>query len=367
MELKNSHSYQNILDEIIDLSLSSVPPKNNLKRKHKYFDFDIQKGIEISDEEEKEIKNKVWGELTIKDLTTPHSQLIQEATSILQELTDFEKIQFYPDHNNCLEQIGITAQENFPNKHIVYVGKQTTKVSPNYLYIPQLCEVKSNIKQHHSRIAFLIVDPLYYIQRSNYFEQHFNELKELCSGYGIFFILDERITAGRIHTKGINYVFQFKADAIITGINYSNGKPLAAIAYSPRFFVEFLPGAKAPNAISLLHLKYLFPYLKNNSSSHHLNELANQLCVYVNKKSSHSIGIEVMNNFGNILWVQRSYARCLQSKLLHDNIRISNEQFFYIHEGITKKDFPEITERILANLKNLPHQISSVGQDIETT
>jgi glutamate-1-semialdehyde aminotransferase len=211
----------------------------------------------------------------------------------------------------------------------------------------QICDLQDHLK-NSKRIAAILLDPFFFIQKSSNYSNRINTLRKQCSGSGIHFILDERKTAARIHLKGINFVFQFKADAVLIGGNYTNGIPFGAIASASSITGDSpLPGAYAPSSLAMRACLKITRKLIELNTCHH-NEMiikANRFAELVNQyfpKKRHKIKLE---NFGTVLWLRNTARMSLPGKLKEQGIQAPCVSTLYLTPYLDIKEFSDLAHR----------------------
>ncbi|MCX6183338.1 MAG: hypothetical protein NT150_15600 [Bacteroidetes bacterium] len=299
---------------------------------------------------ERDIKNFIQQNLEIGHIEGKVSSLIRENESALTTITGFESTSFFRSEKSTFQFLSEYYKKKEPNKKILYLGFPQKFSQPNFSYIYQLRGAKAFLSERTSEVAALILDPLLLIQKSVDYNQRIHSLRTLCSGSDIPFFLDERKTIARIHQKGLNFIFQFQADALLLGENLSLGIPLGALAHSPDFFDEaFLPGTFAPKAEGLLACKKITENLNNTAHRSFLewNAQGTELCESLNKKLKNKFPFGLMNNFGSILWLNNFGCNRALKKLQQQNILKGSERCLYLPPGLNEEERNEIMNEII--------------------
>ncbi len=309
-----------------------------------------------------EMRNFIEQRIEIGQLFGKISPLIKEAESALQQITNFNNTAFFKSEMSTFHFLSEYYKAKDTNKKILYFGFPQKFSQPNFSYIYQLRGAKSFLTERSDEVAALILDPLFVIQKCIDFEQRIHSLRTLCSGSGIPFILDERKTIARLHQKGLNFIFQFQADAVLLGENISNGIPLGALAHSPDFFDEaFLPGTFAPKAEGLIACKKIADEITFSKSSFYLhwNNQGNELRTSINKKLKKDFPQGLLNNFGSILWLNNFGCNRPLKKLQRLNILKGTARCIYLPSHLREEEIKEFENKIIGGLskrKNLLHK-----------
>lgn len=317
------------------------------------FDLSEKSCYKILSEYTSLYRKEILEEISIGDLSKPNDLLIHEVKHELKEISEFEEVNLFSSEWQAFTQLGEYYRQISPKSRIIVLGFPEFPLPSNYLFVKQLYELKELLKEPH-RIAAILVDPLFFIIRSNAYVRKINTLRKQCSGRGIPFILDERKTAARIHLKGLNFVFQFKADAILIGGNYTNGIPFAALACTRSYSGNSaLSGANAPSSLALKAFLKISRHLKMQGNSYYtyMNHKAHKFCQLVNHyNDNRKVGIR-LNNFGSILWLGKNTLRNLPKKFKDKGILSPNSPILYLPSSLNKKDLSDLAHLFSLALK----------------
>ena len=297
-----------------------------------------------------EIKTIIQKQLEVGQVHGKISSLAKEAENALKQITDFKKITFFSSEKKSFQFLSDYYQKKDPKKKIIYIGFPQKISRPNFSYIYQLRGAKAFLSEKVKHVAVLIVDPLFLIQNSVDFVQRIESLRTICSGSGIPFLLDERRTIARLHQKGLNFIFQFNADALLLGENLSHGISFGALASSPDFFdVNFLPGTFAPKAESLIACNNIAKELIQRKSRFYTdwNAQSNAFCRSINQKLKDDFPGKFINNFGSIFWLNNFGCNRAQKKLIEGNILKGPESCFYLPPDLSEEERKEIENKIV--------------------
>lgn len=358
MELQfNIAAEKRVVEEISQLLISkdnvkTKPEKRSRSNTIKY-DLSEKAKYKILPHYNTEIRKEILKDISIDELQNSNETLNQEVSNLLKEVTEFKHVDLYASEWHAFTALSEYYKKEAPNKLIVVLGEQEFPISPNYLYIQQLCDLKAILK-NPQRIAAILLDPFFFIHRTaNYFSR-IDTLRKQCSGSGIHFILDERKTAARIHLKGMNFIFQFKADAILFGGNFTNGIPLGAIACSRSTSGDSaLPRAYAPSSLALMACKKITEkfialgnvyHTKQNIKANRFTEKVNQ---YFPKKKLKA----TLHNFGTILWLSDTARISLPGRLRAQGIFSPNTSIMYLPSSLDVKEFSDLAHRISLAIK----------------
>jgi hypothetical protein len=299
------------------------------------------------------LRKEILEEITIDELENSNEFLQYEVRLLLKEITDLPEINLFSSEWEAFSKLSEYYKQNAPSKLIIVLGKPEFPIHPNYLYIQQLCDLKDILLKPH-RIAAILVDPFFFIMRTNDFHRRIAALKKQCSGSGIHFILDERKTAARIHLKGLNFIYQFKADAILIGGNFTNGMPFAAIASSRSTLGNSsLSGANAPSSLALKAcLKITGKLIElGNPFYTAANIKANRFAEIINQRSSSKKDKIKVHNFGTVIWLTNTRQKNLVRKLKEKGIYAPNILSMNLPLSLDVKDFTDLIHRFSLAIK----------------
>jgi hypothetical protein len=358
MELQfNNAAEKRVVEEISQLLISKDYVKSNPKKRSRSntikYDLSEKTKNKILPHYNSEIRKEILKDISIDELHNSNETLNHEVSNLVKEVTEFKHVDLYASEWHTFTALSEYYKKEAPNKLIVVLGEQEFPVSPNYLYIQQLCDFNELLKTPQ-RIAAILLDPFFFIQRSANYYGRINTLRKQCSGSGIDFILDERKTAARIHLKGINFVFQFKADAILFGANFTNGIPLGAIASSRSISGDSaLPRAYAPSSLALMACKKITEKFIALGNVYHTqqNIKANRFTEKVNHYFPKKKQKATLHNFGTILWLSDTARLSLPGRLRAQGIFSPNTSIMYLPSSLDAKEFTDLAHRISLAIK----------------
>lgn len=302
---------------------------------------------------ENDIRNFISLNLEIGHLAGRVSSLLRENENAIRELTGFYNTTFFKSEERALRFLSDYYKKKAPGKKVLYLGFPQKISPPNFSFIYQLRGAKSFITERFGDVAALILDPLWMIQKSHDYTQRIYSLRALCSGSAIPFILDERKSLAHVHQKGLNFVFQFGANAVLLGENLSNGICLGALAHPPDFFDEIaLPGTSAPKAESLLACKKITEELMYAHQRFYAqwNIQGNTIAAEINKKLKEKYPQGLINNFGSILWLNHFGCTRAQKKLHYHHVLQGSEQCIYLPPDLSPEEKNEFIQKIVSIL-----------------
>ncbi len=198
--------------------------------------------------------------------------------------------------------------------------------------------VKNQIKQHKGEIAVLILEPVCANQGLILPQENFlKELESICREEKILLILDEVISAFRIHFGGAFRFFDIQPDLIVLGKVLSQGYPFGAVVGREEILGELTPegelfhaGTFNGNLLSCSAANFTLDYLKENYS-----KLAD-----LGKTFDQNENIENIGTLFSIKNKTPEEYRELYLKLLKENILISpsHEEVGFISLAHAKED-----------------------------
>lgn len=289
-------------------------------------------------------RKEILQDISISDLHQSNTFLIDEVKSSIKTIAEFEDAHLFSSEWQAFAHLGEYFRKISHKNRILVLGFQEFPLPSNFLFVKKISEINELLKHPH-RIAAVVIDPLFFIIRSNAYMRKINTLRKQCSGCGIPFILDERKTAARIHLKGLNFIFQFKADAIIIGGNYTNGIPFAALACTRSTLGNSaLSGADAPSSLALRAFLKISEHLvhEGNPYSTANNEKANKFCELVNHYCANRKGKIRLQNFGSIMWLSKHTQRNLPRRFIDKGILSPNSLIMYLPLTLNSKDFSDL-------------------------
>lgn len=312
------------------------------------------------------LRKGILENLCIRELHNYDNQYLQEIVhSKIKEISNCSNVNIFSSEEHLFRQLGAYYKETTPHKLILLFGAPDFPLPSNFLCSTQLNELKEYLTQPQ-RFSALILDPLFFIYRSNTPLQKIEALRKRCFGSGITFILDERKTAARIHLKGLNFIFQFKADAILYGANLTNGIPFAAIAGTRQIPVNSAyPEAYAPSALALITCEKIISEFQTLGEAFHyqLNQKANRFVQIFNDYRPRKKSKIVMMNIGSIIWVKTLTDKVVHSKLQSKGIHTSGQRFIFLPTNLNIKDFSDLAHRFAMALKNRPRKYRTGKQN----
>jgi len=339
--------------------------KQRVRKLNIKFDLSSAYNNHILPQYKTQIRRDILENVSIADLRRSSEYLKENVESLIRNISDFKQVDLYASEEKLFRQIGAHFQEEAPHKMILIVGTPEFPLPSNFFCVTRLCDLKEYLSQP-CRIAALILDPLFFIYRSNYSLHKIEALRKQCFGSGITFILDERKTAARIHLKGLNFIFQFKADAILLGTNLSNGIPFGAVAGTRQFKGNSTPPeAFASSALALMACEKIIEKFQELGDNFHLqlNQRAERFVqIFNNYRPRKKSKIEMLH-LGSIIWIKTLSDKVVQSKLHTKGILTSGQHFIFLPTHLNVKDFSDLAYRFAMALKNRPRKYGAGKQN----